>query len=76
METFLGRKKHTHSFCISATKTFAEKDWQMSSFLKFLREVLKGIVRELSAFLFRKNILENKKTTPCRPKQKGGSQKK
>ncbi|MFD1170287.1 hypothetical protein [Oceanobacillus caeni] len=76
METFLGRKKHTLSFCISATKTFAEKDWKMSSFLKFLREALKGIVRELSAFLFRKNILENKKTTPRHTKQKGWFSKK
>ncbi|KKE77845.1 hypothetical protein NSA56_09035 [Oceanobacillus caeni] len=73
METFLGRKKHT--LCISATKTFAEKDWQMSSFLKFLREILKGIVRESSAFFFRKNILEDKKATPRRHKQKGGSHK-
>jgi hypothetical protein len=47
----------------------------METFLEYLREVLKGIVREFSAFFFRKNILENKKTTPRRQKQKGGSQK-
>lgn len=41
---------------------------------KVLREVLKGIVREVSAFFFKKSILENMKTTPCRRKQKGGSQ--
>nr|WP_245985502.1 hypothetical protein [Oceanobacillus bengalensis] len=31
--------------------------------MEFLREVLRGIVRESSAFIFRKNVLENKKTT-------------
>ena len=48
----------------------------METFLEFLREVLKGIVREISAHFFRKNILENKKTTPRRSKQKGGSRRK
>lgn len=48
----------------------------METFLEFLREVLKGIVREIGAYFFRKNILENKKTTLRRPKQKGGSQNK
>jgi hypothetical protein len=46
----------------------------METFLEFLREILKGIVREVSAHFFRKNILENKKTTPRRSKQ-GGSRK-
>jgi hypothetical protein len=46
----------------------------METFLEFLREVLKGIAREVSAYFFRKNILENKKTTLRRRKQKGGSQ--
>jgi len=41
----------------------------METFLEFLREVLKGIVREISAYFFRKNILENKKTTLRRRKQ-------
>ncbi|MDC3418702.1 hypothetical protein [Aquibacillus salsiterrae] len=47
----------------------------METFLELLREILKGIVRETSAFIFRKNILEHKKTTPRRHKHKGGSQK-
>ncbi|MBE1554204.1 hypothetical protein H4683_001279 [Filibacter limicola] len=48
----------------------------METFLEFLREVLKGIVREISAFFFRKNVLEKKKTTPRRRKQRGGSRNK
>jgi hypothetical protein len=48
----------------------------METFLEFLREVLKGIVRELSAYLFRKGLLENEKTTPRRRKQKDGSREK
>ena len=47
----------------------------METFLEFLREILKGVVRELSAYFFWKNVLENKKTTPRRGKQKGGSRK-
>lgn len=47
----------------------------METSLEFLRAVLKGIVREVSAYFFRKNILENKKTTPRRHKHKGGSKK-
>lgn len=31
----------------------------METFLELIREILKGIVRELSAFLFRRNVLEN-----------------
>jgi hypothetical protein len=46
----------------------------METFLEFLREVLKGVVREIGAYFFRKNILENKKTTLRRRKLKGGSQ--
>lgn len=45
----------------------------MEIFLEILREVLKGIVREVAAYFFRKNILENKKTALRRRKQKGGS---
>jgi hypothetical protein len=48
----------------------------METFPEFLREVLKGIVREIAAHVFRKNVLDNKKTTPRRRKQKGGSQRK
>jgi hypothetical protein len=47
----------------------------METFLEILREVLKGIVREVCAYVFRKNVLDNKKTTLRRRKQKGGSQK-
>ncbi len=48
----------------------------MEIILEFLREIMKGIVRELGAYHFRKNVLENKKTTPRRRKQKGGSRNK
>jgi hypothetical protein len=47
----------------------------METFLEFLKEVLKGIIREVCAHLFRKNLLDNEKTTPRRRKQKGGSRK-
>ncbi|MEH7084299.1 hypothetical protein V7139_16410 [Neobacillus drentensis] len=43
--------------------------------MEFLREILKSVMRELSAYVFRKNVLEHKKTTPHRSKQKGGSDK-
>ncbi|WP_170007302.1 hypothetical protein [Bacillus fonticola] len=47
----------------------------METFLEVVREILKGVMRESAAFLFRKNVLEDKKTTLRRHKQKGGSQK-
>lgn len=47
----------------------------METFLELVREILKGIVRECAAHLFRKNILEHKKTTQRRRKHKGGSSK-
>ncbi|MGG1397459.1 hypothetical protein ABE288_06440 [Bacillus salipaludis] len=47
----------------------------METFLEILREVLKGIMREIGAYFFRKNVLEYRKTTLRRRKQKGGSQK-
>jgi hypothetical protein len=47
----------------------------METFLEFLREVLKGMIREISAYFFRENVLENRKTTLRRRKQKGGSKK-
>jgi hypothetical protein len=47
----------------------------METFLELVREILKGIVREATAHLFRKNVLEHKKTTRRRHKQKGGSPK-
>ncbi|CAM3187775.1 hypothetical protein FITA111629_08790 [Filibacter tadaridae] len=48
----------------------------METFLEILKEVLKGIVRETSAIFYRKNVLEKKKTTHRRQKQKGGSRRK
>jgi hypothetical protein len=47
----------------------------METFLEILREVLKGMVREVFAYFFRKNVLEDRKTTLRRSKQKGGSPK-
>ena len=47
----------------------------METFLELVREISKGIVREIAAHVFRKNVLDNKKTTPRRRKQKGGSRK-
>ena len=48
----------------------------METFLEILKEILKGIVRETGAFIFRKSILDKKKTTQRRRKQKGGHSKK
>ena len=48
----------------------------METFLEFLIEILKGIVHEVSAFFFRKNLLEHKKTTLRHHKHEGGSQDK
>ncbi|WP_179151844.1 hypothetical protein [Oceanobacillus senegalensis] len=48
----------------------------METFLEIIREIWKGIVREVAAHVFRKNVLDNKKTTPRRRKHKGGSRKK
>ncbi|WP_442596687.1 hypothetical protein [Neobacillus sp. D3-1R] len=46
----------------------------METFLDFLKEVLKGIIREISAYHFRKRLLETRKP-PRRRKLKGGSRK-
>ncbi|MFC4025110.1 hypothetical protein ACFOUV_15045 [Oceanobacillus longus] len=46
----------------------------METFLEVIREIVKGIVRESAAYIFRKSVLDQKKTTPRRRKQKGGSQ--
>ncbi|MFS0689988.1 hypothetical protein AB1K89_12215 [Sporosarcina sp. 179-K 8C2 HS] len=48
----------------------------METFLELLREILKGMVRAVSAYLFRIHVLENKKTTLGRRKLKGGSREK
>ncbi|WP_097677933.1 hypothetical protein [Bacillus massilinigeriensis] len=44
----------------------------METFLEIIREILKGIVREIAAHVFRKNVIDNKKTAPRRRKLKGG----
>lgn len=48
----------------------------METFLEYVREVLKGVVRAISAHLFKRAFLKQKKTTPRRRKVKGGSRKK
>lgn len=47
----------------------------MDDFFGLFKEVLKGIVRAISAHLFQKTFLNKAKTTRSRDKQKGGSQK-
>jgi len=47
----------------------------MDHFPEFLKEVLKGVVRAISAYVFQKTFLNKEKTTPRRHKQKGGSPK-
>ncbi|MGH1145074.1 hypothetical protein [Bacillus pseudomycoides] len=51
----------------------------MEVLLEFLKEIIKGIVRETIAHLFKKNILEYKKSTLSsrrRKRKKGGFRKK
>jgi hypothetical protein len=48
----------------------------METFLELIREILKGIVREVAAHVFRKNVLEDKKTTPPRGKQVPAAERK
>lgn len=43
----------------------------METILELLREILKGIVREMSAYFFLKNVLEHKKTTTTPSQAKG-----
>lgn len=45
----------------------------METFLEIIREVSKGIVREVAAYVFRRHVTDNKKTTQRRRKQRGGS---
>jgi hypothetical protein len=47
----------------------------METFLDFLKEIMKGMVRAISAHFFQKTFLEKKKTTLRRRKQKGGFRK-
>ncbi|WP_179876767.1 hypothetical protein [Bacillus wiedmannii] len=50
----------------------------MEFLIELLREVAKGAMRELSAYVFKKQFLDknNKKTAPKASKRKGGSRKK
>lgn len=48
----------------------------METFLEFAKEILKGVVRAISAHYFRKILRNQKKSTPRRRKQRGGSQNK
>ncbi|KIL53510.1 hypothetical protein KP77_04860 [Jeotgalibacillus alimentarius] len=43
----------------------------MDIFFEFAREVLKGITRAISAYLFQKTFLDEKKTTPAPSEAKG-----
>ena len=47
----------------------------METFLEFVKEVLKGIVRAISAYIFRKTFLHKEKSTQRRIKHKGGNRK-
>lgn len=47
----------------------------MEIILEYLKEILKGIVRAISAHVFQKTFLEKGKTTQRRDKHKGGSRK-
>lgn len=55
--------------------SFGEEVITMDIFFEFAKEVLKGITRAISAYLFQKTFLDEKKTTLRRRKQKGGSHK-
>ena len=48
----------------------------MELFLEYLKEILKGVTRAISAHVFRKTFLDKEKTTRSRRKQKGGFHKK
>jgi hypothetical protein len=45
----------------------------METFLEIIREIAKAVVRECAAYIFRRSVIDQKKTTPRRRKQKGGS---
>lgn len=47
----------------------------VDTFSEFVKEVLKGIVRAIRAYLSQKTFLYKEKTTRCRDKHKGGSHK-
>ena len=47
----------------------------METFLKFVKEMLKGIVRAIITYIFRKTFLDKEKSTRHRDKQQGGNRK-
>ncbi|HDW3057969.1 TPA: hypothetical protein RMI67_005873 [Bacillus cereus] len=51
----------------------------METFLEFLKEIFKGVLREIVAHLFKKKYLDNEKSTLSyrrrKQKKKGGSRK-
>ncbi|HDT6579494.1 TPA: hypothetical protein QFT23_005791 [Bacillus cereus] len=51
----------------------------METFFEFLKEIIKGVLRESVAHLFKKKYLENEKSTLSyrrrKQKKKGGSRK-
>lgn len=47
------------------------QDFVLDGFLEFIREILKGVVREAAAHVIWKNVLDHKKTTHRRTKQSG-----
>lgn len=61
----------SHTYVVSLDVFDCNRQVETSSFQKNL----KSVVREISAYAFRKNVLDNKNTTPRLPKKKGGSQK-
>lgn len=48
----------------------------MDLFSDFLKDVFRGFIRAMSAFVFHKVLFKNEKTTQRRSKHKGGSQNK
>ncbi|HDR7294941.1 hypothetical protein R6231_14440 [Bacillus cytotoxicus] len=50
----------------------------MDFIVELLKEIAKAIVREISAFVFKRSFLKenNEKTTPRRRKHRGGFQRK
>jgi len=47
----------------------------MECFYDFLKDISRGILRAISAYVFHKILFKNEKTTQCRHKRKGGSHK-
>ena len=47
----------------------------MEMFFEFLKDIFRGFIRTISAYVFHKILFKNEKTTQRRSKQKGGSRK-